>query len=312
MPEVTVVIPTRDRWPVLTSSGLRSALMQEDVDLEIVVVDDGSSDETPAQLAAVDDARVRVLRHEASRGVASARNTGIAAAHGEWIAFLDDDDLWSPRKLRTQLDVAHASRASLVYAGVVVLDANRNVLHSTQPVGATLEGLLERNTIPAGSSNVVASLAHVRAVDGFDERLTYVADWDIWIKLAATGSIAVVPELLVGYVRHGNGMTFTGRDAIREMRYFVQKHREHGLRADPSRFLSWVATEDRLAGRRRDAASTYIRSALAFRKPGHVLHAAASLLDTQGKGSLRRRSAGRPQPLASVSLTDVPWLERYR
>ncbi|HWC32537.1 MAG TPA: glycosyltransferase family 2 protein, partial [Actinomycetota bacterium] len=121
-PEVTVVIPTRDRWSLLATAALPAALVQEDVDLEVVVVDDGSRDETPERLAELTDPRLRVIRNLEPLGVAQARNAGIAAARGRWLAFLDDDDLWSPRKLRTQLDAARAAGASFVYAGVINVD----------------------------------------------------------------------------------------------------------------------------------------------------------------------------------------------
>ena len=97
------MIPTRNRWALL-SRALASVLEQEDVTLEVVVVDEGSTDETPERLAALTDERVRALRNDSPTGVANARNRGISAARGEWVAFLDDDDFWAPTKLRAQLD----------------------------------------------------------------------------------------------------------------------------------------------------------------------------------------------------------------
>src|SRR5687767_3711622 len=85
-PEVTVVIPTRDRWELLARRGLRSALGQEEVRLEVVVVDDGSAEPAPASI--LRDERIRVVRHEASRGVPAARNRGITEASAPWTAFL--------------------------------------------------------------------------------------------------------------------------------------------------------------------------------------------------------------------------------
>src|SRR5688572_530331 len=87
---VSVVIPTRNRREVIQRSALRSALSQVDVDVEVIVVDDCSDDGTPEALETLGEDRVRVIRQRARRGQAHARNQGIAVAHGEWIAFLDD------------------------------------------------------------------------------------------------------------------------------------------------------------------------------------------------------------------------------
>jgi len=307
MPEVTVVIPTRDRWQLLAARGLRSALAQERVDFEVVVVDDGSKDPVPVDLTGAADPRVHVIRHEESRGVAAARNAGVAEARGEWIALLDDDDLWSPDKLRLQLDAAHSHGASVVYAGVAVLDESRAVLHASSPHAASLGELLLRNTIPAGSSNLIVKTDLLRAAGGFDEQLTYVADWDLWITLVADGRIAVCPEVLVGYVRQGEGMVFAGGNAIREMKYFVAKHRARGLQADPARFLAWVASEDRLAGHRVRAAGTYFRSGVAFGKPIHILRALTTLVNAHTWRSRQRHTDTRvPAP-----TPDIPWLRLY-
>src|SRR3954454_11717029 len=103
MSEVTVVIPTKNRRKLLLRT-LASVLGQEGVDLDVVVVDDGGADDAEATVARLQDVRLRVLRHDVSRGVSAARNTGLNAATSPFVAFLDDDDLWAPTKLRTQLD----------------------------------------------------------------------------------------------------------------------------------------------------------------------------------------------------------------
>ena len=125
-PTVSVVIPTRNRADVLKAHALPSALAQRDVDVEVVVVDDGSDDDDDRRaLEGLTDSRVRVVRHATREGQSRARNTGIEAALGEWIAFLDDDDLWSPDKLREQLDAAAADHAEFVYTGGVMVDEGR-------------------------------------------------------------------------------------------------------------------------------------------------------------------------------------------
>ena len=94
---MSVVIPTRDR-PRLLQRALASALRQVGVVAEVVIVDDGGS---PPVALAPTGGRVRVLRKDRSEGVSAARNAGIAAARGEWVAFLDDDDVWAPAKLES-------------------------------------------------------------------------------------------------------------------------------------------------------------------------------------------------------------------
>ena len=123
-----MIIPTRNRWAMLSCAALATSLAQQDVELEVVIVDDGSTDETPVQLAGAIDPRVRVVRRDRSGGMAVARNAGIEVAGGEWIAFLDDDDLWAPRKLRAQIDAARAVDAGFAYAGVIAVDEQGRAL----------------------------------------------------------------------------------------------------------------------------------------------------------------------------------------
>ena len=161
---MSVVIPTRNRWSILAEAALPAALCQEDVDHEVVVVDDGSGDGTPDRLAELGEWRLRVVRHDRSLGVANARNAGIAVARGEWVAFLDDDDVWAPRKLRLQIDAASSQGAGFVYGASVALDEHKCFLFGHAPPDpATLRfELFRRNVLWGGCSNVVVlSLIHI-------------------------------------------------------------------------------------------------------------------------------------------------------
>src|SRR2546423_14232984 len=109
MPTVSVVVPTHNRSRMLIQT-LDSVCRQRDVEVEIVVVNDGSIDETLDAIARLGDARIRVLDESPPAGVSAARNRGIQSAAGDWIAFLDDDDLWSPDKLRNQLAAARETQ----------------------------------------------------------------------------------------------------------------------------------------------------------------------------------------------------------
>src|SRR4051794_8263718 len=207
-PEVTVVIPNRDGWDLLPTT-LTSALKQEDAQLEVVVVDDGSVDGTVAGLAEWRDPRVRMCRHETSRGIAAARNTGIDQARGEWIAFLDHDDLWAPRKLREQLDLAERTQADWVFSAAVLVDADCRAFRLVPPIPVPdLRSVLAfRNAMPAGQSNVVARTSFVRELGGFDAQLVHQADWEMWIRMAWAGKAATCDDIHVAYRIRSGSMT---------------------------------------------------------------------------------------------------------
>ena len=130
--DVSVVIPTHNRSALLSRT-LRSALRQVRVDFEVIVVDEASNDDTPALLSALDDRRVRVLRHEIPRGLSAARNHGAEHARAEWLAFLDDDDLWAPDKLFRQVSAARETGREWAYTGSVNIANGRIVRISPAP-----------------------------------------------------------------------------------------------------------------------------------------------------------------------------------
>jgi glycosyltransferase involved in cell wall biosynthesis len=225
-PEVTVVIPTRNRAPLLEGA-LSSALAQEEVDIEVIVVDDGSTDETQAQLARVGDTRLRLLRHATPEGVARARNAALALAAGEWIAFLDDDDDWLPRKLRRQLDAAAAAGASFAYGAAIVADDGTGLRQEVPaPRADTIaRDILARNVIPGGCSNAIARTELVRAVGGFDERLAMLADWDLWIRVLQRAPVAACPQVVVAHRRRAATMLVRAEvDAVAELETLERKH----------------------------------------------------------------------------------------
>jgi glycosyltransferase involved in cell wall biosynthesis len=282
-PEVTVVIPTRNRYELLAAHALPSALGQRDVRLEVVIIDDASSEDTRARLEAIEDVRVRVLRNATREGIGRGRNKGIAEARGEWLAFLDDDDFWAPHKLRTQLDVAASANASFAYSTVALVDANAKVLEvvpAPEPQGLARR-LLARNLIWSPSL-VIAKATLVREVGGFDDRLSELADWDLWIRLAAAAPAAACDEILVAYLVHAQNMRAVDEfDVFDELKYCLDKHRVAREQAevdfDFGTFARWVATGDLRANRRLAAASVFLRSGLAHRNPGNIVRAPAAL-----------------------------------
>jgi glycosyltransferase involved in cell wall biosynthesis len=312
--EVSVVIPTRNRWNLLSKRALRSALAQEGVEHEVIVVDDGSTDGTPARLAEVGDARLRVVQQGSSGGVARARNAGIEVARGEWIAFLDDDDSWAPHKLRTQLDAVRAAGADFGYAGVVSIDAEGNVLYA-YPVpepGRLRYDMLAGCAIPAGPSNVLVRAELIRSVGGFDEQLAHLADWECWIRLAWSGTAAASDEILVAYLEHFTGMSLTlPGECFAELDYLDDKHRalraQHGVDIDRVAFAHYVAWLQLRRRQHARAARVYLHSALANRRWRDVVPAARFA----ARAAIPTRRQLRPRDATPV-VPAPAWLAPYR
>ena len=319
-PEVTVVIPTRDRWELLSKHGLLSALRQENVDCEVIVVDDGSVDGTVSRLSEIHDSRLRVIRHEQARGMAGARNAGIAVARAEWLAFLDDDDLWSPRKLRVQLDAARLTGADFVYAGAVLVYETGALLAADRvPNAGDLSSLLlEGDVIPAGASNILVRTDLVRGLGGFDEDLPYSADWDLWIRLSLAAQAEACDEILVAHFKHGGNDLFRSRpDVVAEFDRVIKRHAgdvrpgaaRHGRRG----LAEWLVHEYREAGFSRPRA--YLEAMRAQPTLLRAVGTAGHLLQERARravaSTVRRPSAG-----ASATVGDAvaapDWLHVYR
>jgi glycosyltransferase involved in cell wall biosynthesis len=305
--EITVVIPTRNRWDRLERT-LHGALGQDGVEVEVIVVDDGSTDVTGAMLRAHEDPRVHVITHAQSLGVAATRNHGIREARTEWIALLDDDDLWAPSKLSVQLAAARETNADFVYCAAAHVDADlRVILIEAAPDPDSLAALmLSYNAMPAGSSNVIVRRSLLVELGGFDVRFFHLADWDLWLRLSQGATGAACDEVLVGYVKHADNMVENReRDLFAELGDLAAKHREasraYGREFDRAAVAKWVAATHRRAGRRTDAAAAYLR--------------AVRLGDRRSLGSLLRmlvESEPHVEPWAPQCGSEPVWLQLWR
>jgi glycosyltransferase involved in cell wall biosynthesis len=202
-PAVSVVIPAYNvAWCV--RKAIDSALAQSWSDREIVVVDDGSTDDTTAVLASYGDAiRVVVQRNG---GMSNARNAGIRAARGEFIAFLDADDWWLPAKLERQVALLRA-RPEIGFCSCTVrvedLEGRLLNLWSCPKVEGSFVAHLFRHgaDVPGSCSAVLARRALVEAAGGFDESLRGMEDPDLWIRLAAVTEYVCLPEPMAVILR---------------------------------------------------------------------------------------------------------------
>jgi glycosyltransferase involved in cell wall biosynthesis len=249
---------------------LGSVLAQRAVDLEVVVVDDGSSDATPAALRAVNDARLRWHRNEQPTGVSNARNAGLAKVDTPWVAFTDDDDLWAPDKLAQQLASfqAHPEAKWSIASSVVVDKKLRIVRHEEAPAAATLvEEVLKNNCVPGGGSGVLASTDLVREVGGFDPQFSNLADWDLWIRLALAAPATSVPRPLVAYRVHPGGMAHRVRRTEDEFEVITAKYANdrsrRGISLDRGTWHRYLGQLHLRNGDQRAAAHSYLLAARA-------------------------------------------------
>jgi len=196
VPMVSVIIPTYNRARLVTEA-VASVLAQTYRDLEILVVDDASTDGSSTALAAWP--QVRVARQACRRGVAAARNRGVAAARGEWLAFLDSDDLWLPDKLARQMAYL-TDRPDLclcqtdetwVRRGVRV---NKPLTHR-KVGGRIFFPSLDRCLI--SPSAVILHRRLFKVHGGFDETLPAAEDYDLWLRLTWRYEVGLVDEPLV-------------------------------------------------------------------------------------------------------------------
>jgi glycosyltransferase involved in cell wall biosynthesis len=194
-PLVSVVMPTYNRASLL-GRAIRSALNQTYNNLEIIVVDDASSDDTPDVVKAFQDQRVRYIRHDTNRGGSAARNTGIRNATGEFIAFLDDDDEWEPTKTEEQLRVLERECYDAVLCTSDEHGGRLSKFEGKQTV--ELEDL-RHGRFTAGGTGVLMARANVVNETMFDESLPRYQDWDVFIRIGQKYRIGYLNRPFVRY-----------------------------------------------------------------------------------------------------------------
>ena len=255
------MIPTRDRWD-LAQRAVDSALTQKHVDAEVIVIDDASSTSMPTA-APFDDSRIHLERSTRPRGVAAARNLGASLASGIWIAFLDDDDVWAPRRLERLVEVAAREGVSWACSdGILVNGAFEPLAAQPAPPAGRLSAELRAgNAVPGGGSGVIVSRQLFADASGFDTRFSYLADWDLWLRLAARSAIAVVPETLVAYVAHSRAWSLRNDAAIhRDFDLLREIHPE--VTATRAEYLEHIAFRQHVLGMRMAATRSYLSIAL--------------------------------------------------
>lgn len=211
-PCVSIIMPCFNASEHLDRS-VGSVLAQTRLDWELIVVDDGSNDDTWNRLEqlAQQDVRVRPIR-QANAGAAAARNRGLGSARGDYIAFLDSDDTWHPEFLASLMEsLQQVPEASIAYCGWqnIGLGGGRDAPYvpPDYEAGDKTGSMLRACPWPIHAALVRADLVH--QAKGFDESLSSCMDYDLWLRLATAHRVVRVPRVLAHYHHHG-GIQITG------------------------------------------------------------------------------------------------------
>ena len=248
MPRISIITPVLNAERFLTET-LASVLAQTYADWELILIDDGSSDASPdiAAAAANGDRRIRAVSMPANarHGAAAARNAGLALAKGEFVAFLDADDLYEPQKLEIELALLDAHpQAAMVFGPTLWWRDGDRPWHWVEPMQRQANRLYAP---PALVSKVILSLdwhvpctcavlirrSAITAVGGFEEQFTLYEDQMLWTKLFLRYPVFIHGQCLARYRQHEHSVS---AEATRSGQY--QRTGEHGARAA---FLDWVA-----------------------------------------------------------------------
>ncbi len=297
-PRVTVVLPAHNRASTLPRA-IRSVLDQTYADLELIVVDDGSTDATADVLGRITDPRLRCLRLMPRRGAAAARNAGIAVARGELVAFQDSDDEWLPRKLELQLALLAASPHELGGVGgryrIDVPGATGEVVAPALETGGDYEReLLEGPCLITPLWMIRRSL--LEELGGFDERMPCLEDWDLMLRLSRRSRLSAVDEPVL--IKHGAPDTL-GADPDRRgpaMQALLERHGTRFL-AVPERHGRFCLELAELCFRRGQAPHAVRYALRSLRRRGASPSAVLALFGRALAARVRERlSEPRPAP----------------
>ncbi len=225
MPKVSVIIPAYNAMAYLPES-VESVLRQTFTDFEVLLINDGSLDQIIEWAGQITDPRVKLISQK-NQGVSEARNTGIAHAQGEYLAFLDADDLWEPTKLEKQVRCLEKNSAvGLVHTWVVLADEqgkSTNKVCISQAEGDVWKQIAEESLLTCGSTPMIRRCCFEK-IGGFDQNLHIAEDWDMWIRIASRYSFAVVKEPLVRYRQHSNNASKNCQTMLSYFRIVIEKN----------------------------------------------------------------------------------------
>ncbi|MES2489432.1 MAG: glycosyltransferase [Pseudomonadota bacterium] len=226
VPTVSVIIPTFNRAYILERA-IASVLGQSYTDLELIVVDDGSSDGTAELIQNFSDSRLRYLQQPRNLGVSAARNRGIAEARGEWLAFLDSDDLWLPQKLEKQFAALKGVDCVASYCCLLRIDDKIETRIPAKVDGINSGVRPWPSLLMDGlwfSQTWLVPKRVVLAAGPFDERMSIWEDWDLFLRIAMQGPVHHLPEVLVHSIVSPDSLVGAHQNRQGSLRILQEKH----------------------------------------------------------------------------------------
>jgi glycosyltransferase involved in cell wall biosynthesis len=224
-PLVSVIIPTYNRSGTI-GRAITSVLNQTYNNFELIIIDDNSGDDTEKIVQSFDDPRLRYIKHDTNRGGGAARNTGIRVAEGEYIAFQDSDDEWMPQKLSMQLPGFQGKRDNgVVFSRMMRIYEDHHTVFPSQVEYSSDEfhkAMFWINYV--GTPTAVVRKELLDRIEGFDERLPRLQDWDLFIRLSAITSFHFVPEPLVKVYIQDNSLTTNADYLAQSIDIFCNKY----------------------------------------------------------------------------------------
>jgi glycosyltransferase involved in cell wall biosynthesis len=274
---VSVIIPAYNR-PALVPRAIGSVLNQSHGNLEVLLVDDGSSDDLGTIVSSFQDPRLRLIRHEVNRGVAAAFNTGIDAARGQYLSFLGSDDEWLNRKIEVSLAQMRKSGRpdTVAYClNEVYIDAEERAKTGNDfcEDGDIMHHALTRCCV--GMNQMLVPRDQVLAAGRMDERFRMHGDWDLLIRLAQRCRFSCAQEVLVrDHIHDYQRITTDWGQSAHHLRLLYSRHKAlyRKDRAARARFFEWVAFSHYRAGDRLKAIEAQTQSVIfaPLRSAGYV------------------------------------------
>ncbi|OQX55888.1 MAG: hypothetical protein B5M53_03595 [Candidatus Cloacimonas sp. 4484_209] len=228
-PNVSVIIPTYNRAHIV-GRAIQSVLDQTYQDFEIVVIDDGSNDNTEEVVKGFTDEKIRYIRirHGKNNSPSAAINAGIKAARGKYVAFLDSDDEWVKKKLEKQMSVFKEvpSSVGVVYAGLLRIEGDRRIYIPSPRIepkeGDIHDNLLKGNFVTPPT--VIAKKECFTKVGAFDEQLPRLEDWELWIRISKCYHFKYIDEPLVISYHMPDSRSAKRDNLIKAYKMILEKH----------------------------------------------------------------------------------------